>query len=89
MLRVPHKRCEAHKYIRVGGGYRHSYSYLKSIMGELLVELTKELYEREVQLQAIQEAREGAETPRMSLFMFQYHVSVSINKLYSVPSISH
>jgi len=36
-------------------------------MGELLVELTKELYEREVQLQAIQEAREGAETPRMSL----------------------
>ncbi|KAF6022896.1 hypothetical protein EB796_018797 [Bugula neritina] len=32
-------------------------------MGELLVELTKELYEREVQLQAIQEAREGAETP--------------------------
>lgn len=64
MLRVPHKRCEAHKYIRVGGGYRHSYSYLKSIMGDLLVEFTKEMYDRELQLQAIQEMREGAETPR-------------------------
>ena len=64
MLRVPHKRCEAHKFIRVGGGYRHSYSYLKSIMGDLLVEISKELYEREIQLQAIQEAREGADTPR-------------------------
>ena len=59
MLRVPHKKCEAHKFIRVGGGYRHSYSYLKSIMGDLLVEITKELYEREMQLQAIQEGMEG------------------------------
>ena len=35
MLGVVHKRCEAHRYIRVGGGYRHSYSYLKAVFDEL------------------------------------------------------
>ncbi|XP_067929601.1 uncharacterized protein [Watersipora subatra] len=32
-------------------------------MGDLLVEITKELYDREMQLQAIEEMREGGETP--------------------------
>lgn len=66
MLRVPHKRCEAHKYIRVGGGFRHSYSYLKSIMGDLLVEFTQELYEREM-LEAIREAVEADPDARKSV----------------------
>ena len=35
MLGVVHKRCEAHRYIRVGGGYRHSYTYLKAVFDEL------------------------------------------------------
>ncbi|XP_067932252.1 myosin-2 heavy chain-like [Watersipora subatra] len=42
MLGVVHKRCEAHKYIRVGGGFRHSYSYLKSVFEELQAELERD-----------------------------------------------
>jgi len=41
MLGVVHKRCEAHKYIRVGGGYRHSYSYLKAMLEEIQAELDR------------------------------------------------
>lgn len=42
MLGVVHKRCEAHKYIRVGGGFRHSYSYLKAMLEELQAELDRD-----------------------------------------------
>lgn len=55
MLKVPHQQCEAHKYIRVGGGYRHSYSYLKALMEELQHEMREEELRRE-RLEAIKEA---------------------------------
>ena len=70
MLQMIHKRCEPHKYIHVAGGYRHSYEFLKSIMGDLLAALAKDLYERELQLQAIEEAREGAGTPRKLIMQY-------------------
>ena len=55
MLQVVHKRCEAHKYIRVGGGYRHSYSYLKAIIEDLQYEMEKDPLYKE-RLAAIHES---------------------------------
>ncbi|PAA92840.1 hypothetical protein BOX15_Mlig002220g3 [Macrostomum lignano] len=35
MLKVPHDKCESHRYIRVGGGYRHSFWYIKVLLEEI------------------------------------------------------
>uniref|UniRef100_K1Q718 Uncharacterized protein n=1 Tax=Magallana gigas TaxID=29159 RepID=K1Q718_MAGGI len=43
LLKVPHKRCESHKYIRVGGGYRHGYWYVKCLLEELELQRQREL----------------------------------------------
>ncbi|XP_041349516.1 uncharacterized protein LOC121368836 [Gigantopelta aegis] len=42
LLRVPHRKCESHKYIRVGGGYRHGYWYVKCLLEELELQRRKE-----------------------------------------------
>ncbi|XP_052065786.1 uncharacterized protein LOC127705470 isoform X1 [Mytilus californianus] len=54
LLKVPHKRCESHKYIRVGGGYRHGYWYVKTLLEELELQRQRELI-RQQRLQAIKE----------------------------------
>ncbi|CAG2254687.1 unnamed protein product [Mytilus edulis] len=54
LLKVPHKRCESHKYIRVGGGYRHGYWYVKTLLEELELQRQRELI-RQQRLQAITE----------------------------------
>ena len=54
LLKVPHKRCESHKYIRVGGGYRHGYWYVKCLLEELELQRQRELI-RQQRLQAIKE----------------------------------
>ncbi|XP_064632370.1 uncharacterized protein LOC135490795 isoform X2 [Lineus longissimus] len=54
MLGVPHKKCEAHKYIRVGGGYRHSYWHVKAMLLEIEFKRQQEIM-RQQRLEAIQE----------------------------------
>ncbi|XP_055882530.1 uncharacterized protein LOC106061672 isoform X1 [Biomphalaria glabrata] len=56
LLRVPHRKCEAHKYIRVGGGYRHGYWYIKCLLEQLEIQRQKEL-QRLQRLEAIKEHR--------------------------------
>ncbi|XP_046563193.1 uncharacterized protein LOC124272090 isoform X4 [Haliotis rubra] len=55
LLRVPHKKCESHKYIRVGGGYRHGYWYIKCLLEELEMQRQRELL-RQQRLEAIKES---------------------------------
>ncbi|GFO14402.1 hypothetical protein PoB_004090700 [Plakobranchus ocellatus] len=56
LLGVRHKKCESHKYIRVGGGYRHGYWYIKCLLEELELQRKKELA-RLQRLEAIKEHR--------------------------------
>ncbi|KAH9510115.1 hypothetical protein Btru_043506 [Bulinus truncatus] len=56
LLRVPHRKCEAHKYIRVGGGYRHGYWYVKCLLEQLELQRQKELLKQQ-RLEAIKEHR--------------------------------
>ncbi|XP_071490765.1 uncharacterized protein [Diadema antillarum] len=37
-LRTEHSNCEKHKFLRIGGGYRHSYAYIKQIMDAIAKE---------------------------------------------------
>ncbi|XP_046353247.1 uncharacterized protein LOC124133066 isoform X5 [Haliotis rufescens] len=55
LLRVPHKKCESHKYIRVGGGYRHGYWYIKCLLEELEMQRQREML-RQQRLEAIKES---------------------------------
>lgn len=54
LLKVPHKKCESHKYIRVGGGYRHGYWYVKCLLEELELQKQRELVAKQ-RLEAIKE----------------------------------
>ncbi|XP_074645814.1 uncharacterized protein LOC141902071 [Tubulanus polymorphus] len=54
MLKMPHKKCEGHKYIRVGGGYRHSYLFVRAMLEEIEFQRQQELI-RQARLEAIQE----------------------------------
>ncbi|OAF66490.1 hypothetical protein A3Q56_05779 [Intoshia linei] len=36
MLNLEHHDCISHKYIRIGGGYRHSYWYIKAILDKMI-----------------------------------------------------
>ncbi|CAL1528526.1 unnamed protein product [Lymnaea stagnalis] len=56
LLRVPHRKCESHKYIRIGGGYRHGYWYIKCLLEQLELQRQKELL-RQQRLEAIKENR--------------------------------
>ncbi|XP_064617427.1 uncharacterized protein LOC135481681, partial [Liolophura sinensis] len=56
MLKVSHRKCEAHKYIRVGGGYRHSYWFVKCLLEELELQRQQELIRKE-RLEAIREKK--------------------------------
>ncbi|RUS85817.1 hypothetical protein EGW08_006446 [Elysia chlorotica] len=56
LLKVRHKKCESHKYIRVGGGYRHGYWYIKCLLEEMELQRKKELA-RLQRLEAIKEHR--------------------------------
>ncbi|KAI8501807.1 hypothetical protein Bbelb_202190 [Branchiostoma belcheri] len=42
-LRMEHAQCEPHKYIRVGGGFRHSYWYCKLIIQKMQEEAEDEV----------------------------------------------
>ncbi|OWF41951.1 hypothetical protein KP79_PYT10988 [Mizuhopecten yessoensis] len=54
LLKVPHKKCESHKYIRVGGGYRHGYWYVKCLLEELELQRQRELIMKQ-RLESIRE----------------------------------
>ncbi|XP_060590079.1 uncharacterized protein LOC132745239 isoform X2 [Ruditapes philippinarum] len=54
LLKIPHKKCESHKYIRVGGGYRHGYWYVKCLLEELELQRQRELIAKQ-RLEAIKE----------------------------------
>ncbi|KAJ8301108.1 hypothetical protein KUTeg_020095 [Tegillarca granosa] len=54
LLKVPHKKCESHKYIRIGGGYRHGYWYVKCLLEELELQRQRELIMKQ-RLEAIRE----------------------------------
>ncbi|KAK3580637.1 hypothetical protein CHS0354_013399 [Potamilus streckersoni] len=54
LLKIPHKKCESHKYVRVGGGYRHGYWYVKCLLEELEMQRQRELVMKQ-RLEAIKE----------------------------------
>ncbi|ESP04566.1 hypothetical protein LOTGIDRAFT_237314 [Lottia gigantea] len=54
LMKIPHKKCESHKYIRVGGGYRHGYWYIKCLLEEIELQKQRELI-RQNRLEAIKE----------------------------------
>ncbi|XP_059175867.1 uncharacterized protein LOC131955682 [Physella acuta] len=56
LLRVPHRKCESHKYIRVGGGYRHGYWYIKCLLEQLELQRQRELLKQQ-RLDVIKEHR--------------------------------
>ncbi|KAK6175190.1 hypothetical protein SNE40_013705 [Patella caerulea] len=54
LMKVPHKKCESHKYIRIGGGYRHGYWYIKCLLEEIELQKQRELIKQR-RLEAIKE----------------------------------
>lgn len=56
LLKIPHKKCESHKYIRVGGGYRHGYWYVKCLLEELELQRQREAIAKQ-RLEAIKESQ--------------------------------
>lgn len=54
LLKIRHRKCESHKYIRVGGGYRHGYWYVKALLEHLELERQREEI-RQKRLEAIKE----------------------------------
>lgn len=52
LLSLAHKKCHSQKYVRVGGGYRHSYYYVVALMEE--IKLRKE--QEELRQQRLEQA---------------------------------
>ncbi|XP_035676811.1 uncharacterized protein LOC118415954 isoform X3 [Branchiostoma floridae] len=59
-LRMEHAQCEPHKYIRVGGGFRHSYWYCK-----LIIQKMQEEAEDEVRMLLFDAESVGKEAPNI------------------------